>query len=325
MAWPALAGILNAMKTIHTLTALILSLVLLAPAALAQPAADAADAAADVENARTPTKLLELLPEGGLGEGLDFYLLMPSPFDDEQMYLRWSIKAEGDTIVCAVANGSAGGEFSGTDQFVYSSTGELRSYASVNHFGDSISTTIGRVADGKIVLTSTQVFNDPGLADGAFDQEPEVQEIDLKEIEGKMPVQWLPLIFAHHIRAGSLGYNAEMIDGLQHLGFSTMMVEDNGTEQVEHDGKQHQAHVLSVTMISEPDPDFPGEASEEENLSMRVLKDGTIFSLSMTDRDFEMKAKRATAAEVAELTKQQPAPAEDDAEDKAAPAEPGQP
>jgi hypothetical protein len=294
------------MKHFRHLTALTIAL-FLGSATFAQ------DDVPDDIDAKTPTDLIELLPEGGIEKtDVDFWLVMemqgPGGVDgQESMYMHWSIKPEDGKLVVQIQQGSGDedgdGAFGMHKRTVYSAKGRLESFRSEMSFGGfGGQTATGQVEGDELVIT-TEDAADLALPDGveiepAEGDGPQTRRVPLKDVEAIITPELMPLVFGYHARQGSLSYRVPMGDPASEMGEAgTMTVEDMGQEAVEFDGKEHTAHLLSVKMVQRLGED--GE-SFEQAMRMLVLKDGTIMKMYADQDQIKMTAERMPFEQVKE-------------------------
>lgn len=278
---------MNAMKKSLTTAVLAFSL-LLSSAGLAQDNAKEVPPVDDIENAATPTKLLELLPEGGIATlDVDFYLAMgpgDAPGGGGEMVMRWSVKHVEDQLVFGMINrGGAGNDSSFvTKQEVYGKDGRLVSTDSHMRYGTFMNQqVVGKVVgDDLLIKTSNKVeLNLPQGVELPDQDEEEVRKLSLKDYESSVPMSWMPLVFAYHIREGNLGYTFSSKDYEQDM-VQHMTVEEIGIQPMELGGKQVETHVLKITTKYEFEDDVNIDAdSFEQQMNMHVLADGTIVKI----------------------------------------------
>jgi len=277
------------------------------------PALFAQDDAPDDIDAKTPTDLIELLPEGEVEKAdLDFWLVMEMQGPggvggQESMYIHWSIKPEEGKLVVQMQQGSGDedgdGAFSRHQRIVYSDKGKLESFQSKMSFGGfGGQTASGKVEGAQLVITTDDETNidlpegveiEPGVDGG-----PQTRRIPLKDVESTITPELMPLVLGYHARQGSLSYQFEMGDLASEMGDAgNMKVEDLGQEAVEFDGEEHSAHLLSVKMVQRLGE---GEETYEQAMRMLVLKDGTIMKMYVDEDEMKMTAERMPFEQVKE-------------------------
>jgi len=276
------------------------------------PALFAQDDAPDDIDAKTPTDLIELLPEGEVEKAdLDFWLVMEMQGPggvggQESMYIHWSIKPEEGKLVVQMQQGSGDedGAFSRHQRIVYSDKGKLESFQSKMSFGGfGGQTTTGKVEGEELVITQNSKHDWPG--DVEFDEPggraelgPQTRRVPLKDIESTITPELMPLVFGYHARQGSLSYQFAMGDFASEMGDAGQMkVEDMGQEVVEFAGEKHTAHLLSVKMVQRLGE---GEETYEQAMRMLVLKDGTIMKMYVDEDEMKMTAERMPFEQVKE-------------------------
>ena len=299
----------------HVRQLIVLSLML-----LLTPVLHAQDAAPnDIEDVKTPTDLGKLLPEGGIkAVDIDFWLAMEMPEGPAGgaggMFMHWSIRPEADKLVVQMSQGGDGG-FYRTQRIVYSDKGKLESFSNHMRFGGFGGQEItGKVEGDDLVVVRKNLTPEEPLGDVPDDPEPpQTRRVAMKDVQSTVPPEWMPLIFAYHARLGSLGYEIPMNElAGEKDSAGTLAVEDQGTEVVAFDGKDHKAHVLSVTMVQ-------GQTQREQTMQMLVLEDGAIMKMVMSADEMKMAASRVTAAQAKEKFN-----LDENGEPKPQPAAPGE-
>lgn len=262
------------------------------------PAAGGGEPFEDIENAKTPTTLTELLPEGGI-DAVDIDYLMytrslkngkPRGRDDITHY---TVKPVDGLLVFKTDQQSIGVRDSRrTITTSYTAKGELVSYQ-YNYYrhGYKMMVYEGWVQDGELIINTTR-FNADGDAVAEFRERRQ----SLEPYETAIPVQWQPLVFAYHTRQGSLGYRFDRADLSRNNIGDENRYEDVGTEQIEVDGKKKQAHLLIGKRASERGRRY----NEPETLQTLVLPNGEVFSRRFTIAECEYISQRITAQEARE-------------------------
>ncbi len=276
--------------------ALLLLLFSVSPAMSSQPATEAgeaADAGEDIENARTPGNILELLPGDEKDWPKDFWLMLDG-VGGEELYMGWAVERSGETIVVTMRMGDAGSDMHA--ELTYSDKGRLVSMQSRRVRSSGAGRTVaGQVLDGHLKITSIRTYPDD------FKREPRttVSQIPLEEIESAILLELAPVVVGYHARNGSLGYAAPLMVLMEgHNVRLDLAVEDVGTEPIEIDGEQRTSHILLIN-VGEPDD---GDAPSHESFKMtaRFLDNGEFVSLKLEHEEVGFDVKRATVDQVAE-------------------------
>lgn len=274
------------------LTALTLSLVL-PIASVAQTLHEAQDnkPANAPENARTPTSLLELLPEDDKGWPKSFSLILQWQGVPGGTYMSWEMGREGMDIVLAMAFGEA--DRISRTRLIYSSKGELKGFRIDQFVQDAYTRThTGKVVDDNIEVTLVNQTSDP-------DHVPTrtTKTVPLERFQDAFMLEWVPLIVAYHARQASFGYTVSIriLEELDtRVAFKAI---DIGTEQVEIAGEKHAAHVLLVDAFPVA-PSGERQADSEANMTMIFLETGGFVEASLVFEGMKIKAKRATRDEI---------------------------
>lgn len=243
--------------------------------------------AQDADQAQTPTSLLELLPDGDINAvTLDFWMVSESKSDFEQAgfeqtsLIHYSIQPIDGELVISMRHMEMDGSFGLHTTINYSAEGQVVYYSRES---DRLGSVEGVVEDGSLVITPVP---DPDALPG--DEQPETRTIPLEDIEGFVPHDLMPLVFAYHIRQGHTAYRCAIGDVSDSEDTGELVVEDLGTETVELDGEQHEAHRLSLGFEHE---------FGESNLDAVVLDNGAWFSLFMKMDNYSMNSYRVSAEE----------------------------
>lgn len=245
---------------------------------------------ARAEQVATPTDLSKLLPEGGLGEGLDYWVYRRNKDTDIDVYTRYSFVPEGESFTAKFTEIVAH-----KDGFIAEKTSRKTNLSEAGHLvsrdeltqislkGVWITRTLqtSRVAKGAYVSEAFGETDEPGVS---FDVgEPATPRVDIKDFADALPRCLLPLVYAYHIRKGNLDYAVKVYwdpHYLIGLRVSRMTVEDIGTEWVDFEGGKREAHVLKITEKVGSAVHVPGADQEDSYRVSRLLtvfKDGTIF------------------------------------------------
>lgn len=247
----------------------------------------------DIENATTPRSLAELLPKDDKDWPEPFWLIAEMNRRTEMLSMGWSIKREDKDIVIGLVVAEGGREKS-SSALTYTADGKLKGYRMVQAWRSSTKTIEGKVVGENLELTVTRDDHEGDIK--------KTESIPLKDFEQGTLLHWSPLVAAYHIRKGNLGYKVGMIFEPEDARVEAVLhVEDAGTEMVEHQGEQVEAHVLIIRAF---DPDRrDGEAVDESRvvqMTMTFLKDGGFFAMHMKQGEMAVTAKLATQEEVIE-------------------------
>ncbi|MFN3168237.1 MAG: hypothetical protein ACE37H_14340 [Phycisphaeraceae bacterium] len=258
---------------------------------------DAEPAILNIEDVPTPTALAELLPEGGVGSvEVDYWLTMTMRNDagrvGNESYYHWSIKPEGETLVFTYRYGFAGNNGRHVhSRAVYSAKGGLVAYRQVMAFASGLTrTTTAEVGADQTVLTTTTTRDD-----GREPAPAKVARLPAERESGAVPAEWLPLVFAYHIRKGSLGYRYKTINPVGQGPPQANRVVDLGVERVEIDGEPRRAHLLALERA---------QAGNPQNILTRikvlVTEAGEVLSMDSASDKYRLVYRRTTAEEAAE-------------------------
>lgn len=262
-------------------------------AALAQPDGQA-DAVEDVENAKTPSSLVGLLPEGEEDWPSDFWLIASmsqAGGEGDTAYMGWSIRRAGMDIELGLKMGDSG--FGVTTRMIYGPDGRVKAFHSSEVRGTDSTPTIvtGEVEGDEFVLTRVR------QREG---REPRrsTNRVPMTRFDEGYPLELLPLIVGYHARQGNLGYKIPLIimDGIGADIELLASAEDVGTEQAEVGGRVQPVHVL-VALLRED----PGEEGDDVfKMSLRFTRRGGFVGMSMQADGMSITAERATHEEVVE-------------------------
>lgn len=252
---------------------LLLLVLLLCPAAFAE------DAEIDIENAPTPTQLLELLPEGGIDAvHIEAWTLtkatrekMPIPTLDK--YSHWLVKTVDDRLVVQLRQCYIGRRNSLTVQrFTYSSAGEFEAYRETRRSrGQLTADMIGKVEGDQLVIKPNPE------ATGLNANLSRERSVPLETFKTHVPIAWLPLVRAYHIRQEHLGYHYATVDLTRSAEKFSRKVEDVGSEVLEIGGKQAIGHLLMETTQREAKAKGSSQAQATQ-WQIMVLQGGGVVS-----------------------------------------------
>ncbi len=260
-----------------------LAFVLVCWAGLDFPKADACED--DIENAKTPLTLPELLPEGGIAAvDFDYWMLTRSKKDGKpwgsESVTHYTIKADGDRLVFKNVKQSIGATtYRRVTTTVYTGQGKLVSYEYIYApRGKKSMQYTGKVENDEFVIEAKR-----------FDSEGNVTNVDrsktlsLEPYETSLPVEWQPLVFAYHIRQGSLGYRLDRTDISRSNTQDQNQFEDVGIEQVQFNGKTLNAHLLIGNRTSERER----RSRQPASLQYLVLTTGELMSTRFSIAEYE--------------------------------------
>lgn len=268
-----------------------------------------ADGIEDIEHVPTPTRLPELLPPGGIDAvDIGFWLIFATPDEDgapsDSMYMYWSVEPRlGRLYIEHIYGSNRGGRegsgFHYRKRLIYSRRGEFLSYTADLQLGAGHRQSItGKLDADQIVLTTINRRGHTG-----FKQHVSERSIPVSTFNDAVPVEWMPLVIAYHIRHGSLGYD------LTTLEFATgqmgqTRIEDLGTELYQHAAELHNAHFLGV------DIRVAGQRTKRrETLKVLTAKDGNYFQIHYQEGS-GTTVRRSSIDEVVEVFGvEMPAPA----------------
>jgi hypothetical protein len=253
----------------------------------------------DIEDVKTPLTLPELLPEGGIDTvNVDYWIetksLMNGVPRGRNSMTHWTIKPEKGQLVFQSDMHTVGANnYRRIKTTVYSSQGKLQSYRYRYYLrGRKMMVTEGEVEDNAVVLKTTRYDSDGNVQD--------VQQgktLSLKPYEEAIPSEWQPLVFAYHIRKGSLGYRIDRADISRSNSGDTSLFEDVGSEQVEFDGKQARAHLL----VGKRDNPADSRSKQPSNVRYLVLPNGEHMSVQWEIGEYAYISKRISAEQAKKL------------------------
>lgn len=253
----------------------------------------------DIEHVPTPTQLADLLPAGGIHAiDIGFWLIWSSP--DEQgkkrdsLYMNWTIEQRVgllyvEHIYGSDRGGRHGAGFHYRKRFKYHPDGTLKSYYADLQLGGGDRQTINGEIRGDALVLAT-VHRDRWLV-----LKPTTTErmIALSRFDQAVPVEWMPLIIAYHIRRGSLGYEVETMEfATGEIGYTR--VEDMGTEVYRYGAQIDIAHFLGI----EIDVKRSG-SHRKETMKLLTARDGNYFQFFNPNTDTSVR--RSTIDEVGEI------------------------
>lgn len=250
----------------------------------------------DIENAPTPTRLIELLPEGGI-QAVDMDVLTITEafrkggrYPSLDTYTHWRMKPEDGKLVIELISGRPKPRDYNTEQrWVYNAEGELESYQEVRvSKGNRVADLIGKIEDDQLVIKPNPEVK--GLKQNMALQ----RSISLETLKTHVPNAWIPLVRSYHIRAGHLGYHFATVDLTRNAEQIKRSVEDVGTESLTVGDQAVVGH-----LILEKRSYKSKRKSNSPTLSM-VLKDGGVFNGQSQNGDYTFKTRRATSEEVRE-------------------------
>ncbi len=245
---------------------LLLALITLLSPNLVLAQSEATEAAAEV--APTPKSMAGLLPKGRAGEmEYDFYMVgrpgnaAEAEWDHCTRYTGQ--KVDGLFVVSELFDNQ--GDVQCTTRWSYNERGELELYQvqsidkDAPFGGDNITEIRGKPYFEHIYAEVKQVDRSiAGRKTGKIKTQYYTRRYRPSEITGDRFL--MPLILAYHLRQG-------------HLRFSIKhhVVEQQGTEQVEFDGKERTVHVLLVR----------NEATGKAHCRLRVFENGEYYSIDL--------------------------------------------
>lgn len=238
----------------------------------------AEDQPADIENAKTPLTLEQLLPGGSIESvDLDYWtknqMLTKTggQTNGRETYVHITIKPkDGHLVFSKTRYFEANTLFKIMTRLEYTADSELQSYQGTTRRGEAIIASVtGQVEQDNLVISRFTHVNS---------EKPErpktTTKIPAKEYASAVPSQWLPLVYAYHIRKGHLGYRVVVYDFAESRIAKTMEVMDLGTEDVERDGETVTAHLLSAKIKY-----GPGPRARRDQLRLLVLESGQVIWL----------------------------------------------
>jgi len=193
---------------------------------------------------------------------------------------EWDLKGGGD-IVRQV--------FTAEGEFVESSD---------TSFTPGHESTQTMVRDGDMLRVTKSTVED------GEQSEVEESEEDYAPIADAIPMAWFSIAFAYHIREGNEAFQVrgfqDIIDEMNLVIVFT--VEDIGTEMVDVNGAQQEAHVMMMAVSLEFDGNALGDSEDGGMTSqMLVLDDGTVVGMHMEMGGPVMSARAITAEEAEAL------------------------
>ncbi|MEO0475368.1 MAG: hypothetical protein AAF085_05245 [Planctomycetota bacterium] len=261
--------------------------------------ARACDTNGNIEDVPTPTKLASLLPPGGIDAlDINFWLIWSSPDDRgdkrDSMYMNWRVEArQGWLYIEHIYGSDYGGRHEGgfhyRKRFKYTPEGSFDSYFAELHLGGGERQDItGKIIHDQLVLKTVHtkrwlVFK-PTITE---------RKIPLVTFEDTVPVEWMPLIIAYHIRNGSLGYKVDTLE-LATGETGLTLVEDMGTELYQYGAQLEIAHFLSIEIGVER-----GSRRRTETMKLLTARDGNYFQFFYPDSDTSVR--RSTIDEVGRI------------------------
>ena len=256
----------------------------------------------DIENMPTPTTLAELLPEGGIDQVL---------FDDwmvtrytgpngggliapERLEHRRAFPEDGRLVfeTLTVSDPVNGNGYRMTRRWVYSADLQLETYEQIMSSAARGDTRqVGTVEGDHFVIRQIE------YAQNTEDKEDRApRSIPLADLEGKILHHWRPLVYAYHLRNGSLGYDVELAHFLSVGSAYTIRIEDVGTQAVEVDGHPQEAHVLVASRTI-----GTGRHQREHVTQMLMLSTGEYVSSFQTGERYRLSSERITREEAIEM------------------------
>lgn len=207
----------------------------------------------DIENATTPTRLIDLLPEGGIDVvDIDAWTITTISGREgrgvtSETYTRSRIRSVDGKLVVELQTGRPAPHGMLTlKRFVYTAEGQLEAYYEIRESrGNRTADMIGRVEDGELVIEPNP---EVGVLNANLSR---TRRVPMETFETHVPVAWLPLVRAYHIRKGHLGYQVNTVDLTRSADKITRSIEDVGSETIEVDGQAVTAHLLLETTSRE--------------------------------------------------------------------------
>lgn len=274
---------------------LLLIVLLMCPAALAE------DVEIDIENAPTPTNLLELLPEGGIDAvDIEAWVVMKAthnkmPIPSMDRYSHWSIKPVDGQLVVQLRQCYPEPRRSLTVQrYTYTSKGDLVAYHEIRKSrGVLTADMIGKVEGDELVIKPNP------KADGLNASLSRERRVPMKTFETHLPIALTPLIRAYHIRMDHLGYHFATVDLTRNAEKIARTAEDVGTETLQIDGQEVVGHLLMETSQREAQRKGSSRALATQSQTM-VLKDGGTISSTAKQSKYIYTTKRVPEKEARE-------------------------
>jgi len=265
--------------------------------------ADAQAPPTNIEDAPTPTALHDLLPEAGVDAvDIAFWLIFSTPRDEDgdsrdSLFMYWSVQPIGlgrlrfQHVYGTHPPGDEGPDraYLYHKQLIYDADGNIVSYhADFDLPGTDRWVIVGRVVGDDFLLTTTL---DKGLHLARLNRES--RAIPLSRFDTAVPVEWMPLVIAYHLRRGHLGYRLTTIE------FATRQVAqtratDLGIEMVEHEGDRVPAHFIGFELAFDP-----SHGVSDETIKVLALKNGEYMRMHY-QHDELTPVRRATAQQVAD-------------------------
>lgn len=250
----------------------------------------------DIENAPTPTRLVELLPEGGFDAvKLDVWTSTTMTMQDGRIsplnsYHHWSIKTDAGKLVIELALCRPMPHGSKTLQrFIYSADGTLEAYHELRESrGKPTADLIGKVEGDELVIKPNP---EVGILNANLSRE---RSVPLATFDTHVPVAWVPLVRAYHMRNGHLGYEYATVDLTRSNEKIKRSVEDVGSEQVEVAGESVLGHLLLEKIVREGKGKRQGVATESQAL---VQTNGAAFNGTSRQKRYTYTTKRVSEEE----------------------------
>lgn len=252
----------------------------------------------DIENAPTPTRLAELLPEGGIDAvHVEAWTITKAtnkniPIPSLDKYTHWLIQPVDGKLVVQIRQCYPEPRRSLTVQrYTYNAAGELEAYHEIRKMrGNLTADMIGKVEGDQLVIKPNPE------ATGLNANLSRERSVPLKTFETHVPIAWVPLVRAYHMRLGHLGYHYATVDLTRSAEKIEHTAEDVGEELLQIDGKEAAGHLLMETSQREARRKGSNRSPAVESQTM-VLKDGGVVSSKSQQGKYAYTARRVSEKE----------------------------
>ncbi|MEM6257886.1 MAG: hypothetical protein AAGI37_06185 [Planctomycetota bacterium] len=260
----------------------------------------------DIEDAKTPSTIVDLLPQEGESPIVsEFWVMAENNGGENQKfenYLRWSFKRTPDGYTIETMSSSHGDRHE-RDRLTFDKAGKLTGFQYIEWSATYKKTVVGYI-DGDLWVTAYRSGDSAHNLDGLgwAGAELRVKQYAANEQLGLgLPIQCAPLVVAYHIRHSNLGYElpwVRNVTGRFKIKGDTV-VEAVGQEQIQHAGQAVESHVLKIASGK------PGTDIFDENNRYAVqmvgsfLPDGSLIGLRIKGAGgYKQTAQWATREEV---------------------------
>jgi hypothetical protein len=255
----------------------------------------------DIENAPTPIRLPSLLPDEGIeGVAIDAWTKTTTyrngvKSGSAEAFRHWLVGKWDERIVVETTLAYAGNSgMRVTQRFTYSLPGELESYREIRiHRGELRTDMIGRIEGDEMVIK---------VNPDAKEKHPELKlqlnrerRIPVKVFATHVPLAWMPLVRAYHIKNGHLGYVYKTIDLTRNAEKITHSFEDVGSERLAWEDGEVVGHLL----LGSSENEMPNRSSTSQ-VQMMVTLDGVTFRSDSTREEWRFLTERISAEQAIE-------------------------